>query len=859
MLSGEIAAAPLGEAESIAARFFDASFYLTKYPMDENVRRNPLDHYLTTGWLYGYDPSPEFSTRHYLSSYPDVRQSGENPLVHYARIGRSQGRHGRELNSEQLAVESAFDTEYYLFRYPDIRESTVDPLIHYCDVGWKQGRDPSPEFNTNHYLERNPDIRLNGIHPFVHFVLHGRAEGRDAADPIHRMIRATTVRVSVIVPCFNHAEFIAERLTSIFEQTYRPHEIIVLDDASTDDSVAKIKAAVAKAPVPTKLITSAENSGSVFEQWRKGLAEATGDVIWVCESDDLCEPDFLANLVWMFNDESVMVAFGRIQFCDRRGAVINGLDSIREGAEPGIWGKPIVQPAATWFKGALGVRNVIANVGGCLFRNVKLTEEIWRKARTFRILGDWFLYMHLVGGGAIGYSPAAIAYFRQHGLNTSVKAFESPQFYEEHQELHTILRRRWTIPDETSLRFFQAVRAVFEGTKLAKSGRRLSEFISLDRLLEVQREETHIVLSSMNFSIGGGELLPVNIANELKRRGCLVSFLVQNSFSDNSFLRKSLDPSIPVYESTTIPRPAASFADRIGASVIHSHNIWSELFFFNDGERLKSTRYLVTLHGSYEVSNIPDSEFVKVIKGVDDWVYTSKRNLQFFDQYRVDKSIFVRLKNGMPIRRSPTPVTRKDLGISQDAVVFVFVARSHPDKGWLECAEAFAKSASSSKRKTVLLMVGEGAEAERVRQRFGDNADIRMLGFRSDVDDLLAISDCCVIPSRFAGESMPLILIQSLLNEVPIIATDVGDIPEMIRTDDAEAGLLIETATAGQAEFIDKLAQSMLLMTDDDVRRRYAEGCRVIGPEYSIERCVDRYLEFYSSPAAESVRPKNGV
>jgi cellulose synthase/poly-beta-1,6-N-acetylglucosamine synthase-like glycosyltransferase len=80
-------------------------------------------------------------------------------------------------------------------------------------------------------------------------------------------------RVSVVVPNFNYARYMAERLGSIFRQTHPVHEIIVLDDCSTDNSLDVIRAISDDWGREVKVVANDTNSGSVFRQWTKG-AEA---------------------------------------------------------------------------------------------------------------------------------------------------------------------------------------------------------------------------------------------------------------------------------------------------------------------------------------------------------------------------------------------------------------------------------------------------------------------------------------------------------------------------------------------------------------------------------------------------------
>ena len=117
--------------------------------------------------------------------------------------------------------------------------------------------------------------------------------------------------VSIIVPNYNHARYLKERLDSIYNQTYRHFEVILLDDCSTDGSVEVLKEYARKYPENTRLVANEHNSGKVFHQWNKGLELARGEFVWIAESDDFAEPDFLASCVEQLDQEPSRIHAGR--------------------------------------------------------------------------------------------------------------------------------------------------------------------------------------------------------------------------------------------------------------------------------------------------------------------------------------------------------------------------------------------------------------------------------------------------------------------------------------------------------------------------------------------------------------------
>ena len=121
---------------------------------------------------------------------------------------------------------------------------------------------------------------------------HGLDSWRSSWTPQKRFPSSASqgLKVSVIVPNFRHARYLEERLGSIFDQTLRPHEIILLDDASP--MKAGDRAGWPRCAVPMQIVVNEQNSGSTFRQWIKGLSLATGDLIWFAESDDSAHPLF---------------------------------------------------------------------------------------------------------------------------------------------------------------------------------------------------------------------------------------------------------------------------------------------------------------------------------------------------------------------------------------------------------------------------------------------------------------------------------------------------------------------------------------------------------------------------------------
>lgn len=104
----------------------------------------------------------------------------------------------------------------------------------------------------------------------------------------------TNPLVSIIVPVYNAQKGLSRCLESICSQTYQELEIIVLNDGSTDDSLAICEQFRAKDP--RLVVVDKENEG-VSRTRNAGLALAQGDYIQFADSDDVLDPDYTQNLV----------------------------------------------------------------------------------------------------------------------------------------------------------------------------------------------------------------------------------------------------------------------------------------------------------------------------------------------------------------------------------------------------------------------------------------------------------------------------------------------------------------------------------------------------------------------------------
>ena len=250
-----------------------------------------------------------------------------------------------------------------------------------------------------------------------------------------KLLDPTHQRISVVAPNYNYARYLPERLRSIDAQTVAPYELIVLDDASKDDSVAVVESLLPVLATPAELIVNAVNSGSVFRQWRRGVEKAQGELIWIAEVDDLSESDFLAEAQRPFiEDPSVVLSFTQSKMIDEDGQVVapDYLDYVQD-VDPSRWRSAYVADGLDEIRVALAIKNTIPNVSGVLFRRTALLRvltEAFDTISSFQIAGDWATYVRLLEQGRIAFSPRALNLHRRHSASVTISAFDESQLRE---------------------------------------------------------------------------------------------------------------------------------------------------------------------------------------------------------------------------------------------------------------------------------------------------------------------------------------------------------------------------------------------------------------------------------------------
>jgi glycosyltransferase involved in cell wall biosynthesis len=125
--------------------------------------------------------------------------------------------------------------------------------------------------------------------------------------------------VSIVIACWNSAEYIAAALDSVLHQDYRPLEVVVVDDGSTDNTLELVRA---RDPELVRVI-SQENSGRPSIPRNAGIRNSSGELVFIFDSDDVMKPGKIRKTVelWQIAPGAGLV-FTNFETMDPAGAVL---------------------------------------------------------------------------------------------------------------------------------------------------------------------------------------------------------------------------------------------------------------------------------------------------------------------------------------------------------------------------------------------------------------------------------------------------------------------------------------------------------------------------------------------------------
>lgn len=225
---------------------------------------------------------------------------------------------------------------------------------------------------------------------------------------------------------------------------------------------------------------------------------------------------------------------------------------------------------------------------------------------------------------------------------------------------------------------------------------------------------------------------------------------------------------------------------------INSHICWAD-FYVSRSLKKHHDKWIISLHASYNnlFSHYP-KEFLEISKTA---LLNAKKIIYIHDAgiAEINKTLGIKLKNTKKIYngiceiKSQNNIKRKNLGLTNDDIVILCASRAIKEKGWFELSEAFSKL---NNKKMKLIFAGDGLILKDIKEMYSFNKSILFLGFQKYINDIIKLSDIVCLPSY--SEALPTIIIESIYNKKHIIATEVGEVNNMLNNKFGNCGILIK-------------------------------------------------------------------
>lgn len=228
---------------------------------------------------------------------------------------------------------------------------------------------------------------------------------------------------SIVVPNYNYAAYLKTRIEGILAQTCQDFELILLDDASTDNSRDIIES-YRSHPKVTQVVYNDQNSGSAFRQWNKGVALAKGEYVWIAEADDEADPGMLGALVNLLDRHSrAGIAYTHSELIDPAGSPMGSAHEFLAilGWD---WHQPFLLDGREAISSGLGLLNIVPNASAVVFRREAYLQAGPARA-DLRSTGDWMQWFNILKNWDLAYRGETLNRRRNHPASVTASAVRS--------------------------------------------------------------------------------------------------------------------------------------------------------------------------------------------------------------------------------------------------------------------------------------------------------------------------------------------------------------------------------------------------------------------------------------------------
>lgn len=253
-------------------------------------------------------------------------------------------------------------------------------------------------------------------------------------------------KVSIVLPNYNYARYLDQRIQSLLNQTYTDFELIIVDDASTDNSLEVIHKYTHDSRVKTLFFE--QNSGLPYKRWNDGSDLAQGEYILFAGADDSCEPTLIEKLVEKLDHYSnVGIAYSQSMQMDSDGNIGRSLKSRTDELDKGRWAQDFVNNGRNECQ-YLVVKNTIPNASSVLLRR-SVFEAAGKFDVNLRLVADWMLWAKMLMISDIAFVAEPLNYFRLHSTTVTSNTRRAGRHVEESYQVVSFIKNNTDLPKKS--------------------------------------------------------------------------------------------------------------------------------------------------------------------------------------------------------------------------------------------------------------------------------------------------------------------------------------------------------------------------------------------------------------------------
>lgn len=351
-----------------------------------------------------------------------------------------------------------------------------------------------------------------------------------------------------------------------------------------------------------------------------------------------------------------------------------------------------------------------------------------------------------------------------------------------------------------------------------------------------------ILLIIPTLGLGGAEIMVENLALTLKDRDYYVKVISLYNYQSPITIRLE-NANIPIiylnkktgFDFKIVLQLYKIFkAEK--PSVVHTH-LYSLPYAFIAAKSAKVNKVVHTIH------SMADKEVTKNKRKINKILYKKFGVIpvaispivkeSIIEEYQIEPSMVPMIFNGIDLDKC----IEKDNYFLKDKFTILHIGSFTKPKNHEGLINSF-KSVHDIYAKTELMLIGKGELEDEIKKQVNTlelDSCVKFMGLQADVHLYLNEADIFVLPSLWEG--MPITLIEAMATGLPIVATGVGGVPDMIKSN--ASGLLVNTNTK---EISDAIIQ---LINDESLRERLGRETRKEAAKFSSQNMAMQYTELY--------------